>query len=146
MNIKRTFFQFDSRQFGFPDMSSSPNPQPDADQLEAAVDQAIAACDGDAREAIKALIVANAFLEPSWRNCGLRPGRAMRAASCCSVIARIGMTKLAKDRSAPTATGRHEEGWVLAGLDQVNSADSPVVDRPICSVRGIAQKNVRDKK
>ena len=44
-------------------MSSSPNPQPDADQLEAAVDQAIAACDGDAREAIKALIVANAFLE-----------------------------------------------------------------------------------
>jgi len=31
--------------------------------LEAAADQAIAACDGDAREAAKALIVANAFLE-----------------------------------------------------------------------------------
>jgi hypothetical protein len=31
--------------------------------LEAAADQAIAACDGDAREAVKALIVANAFLE-----------------------------------------------------------------------------------
>jgi hypothetical protein len=45
-------------------MSSSPNPkQPDADQLEAAADQAIAACAGDAREAVKALIVANAFLE-----------------------------------------------------------------------------------
>jgi hypothetical protein len=41
-----------------------PNPeQSDADQLEAAADQAIAACDGDAREAIKALIVANHFLE-----------------------------------------------------------------------------------
>ena len=44
-------------------MSSAPNPQSDADQLEAAADQAIAACDGDAREAVKALIVANHFLE-----------------------------------------------------------------------------------
>jgi hypothetical protein len=41
-----------------------PNPeQSDADQLEAAADQAIAVCDGDMREAIKALIVANLFLE-----------------------------------------------------------------------------------
>jgi len=44
-------------------MSSAPNPQTDADQLEAAADQAIAACNGDARETVKALIVANAFLE-----------------------------------------------------------------------------------
>jgi hypothetical protein len=44
-------------------MSSTPNPQSDADQLEAAADQAIAACGGDAREAVKALIVANVFLE-----------------------------------------------------------------------------------
>jgi hypothetical protein len=42
---------------------SEPQPQSDADQLEAAADQAIAACGGDAREAVKALIVANAFLE-----------------------------------------------------------------------------------
>jgi len=42
---------------------SAPNPQSDADELEAAVDQAIAACGGDAREAVKALIVANDFLE-----------------------------------------------------------------------------------
>ena len=44
-------------------MSSSPNPQSDSDQLNAAADQAIAACGGDAREAVKALIVANHFLE-----------------------------------------------------------------------------------
>jgi hypothetical protein len=44
-------------------MSLSPNPQSDADQLEFAADQAIAACDGDVREAVKALIVANHFLE-----------------------------------------------------------------------------------
>jgi hypothetical protein len=44
-------------------MSSSPNPQSDTDQLEAAADQAVAACGGDAREAVKALIVANALLE-----------------------------------------------------------------------------------
>jgi hypothetical protein len=40
-----------------------PNLQADADQLEAATDQAIAACGGNAREAVRALIVANEFLE-----------------------------------------------------------------------------------
>jgi hypothetical protein len=39
------------------------HPQLDADQLEVAADQAVAACGGDAREAVKALIVANQFLE-----------------------------------------------------------------------------------
>jgi hypothetical protein len=33
------------------------------DRLEAATDQAIAACGGNARDAVKALIVANEFLE-----------------------------------------------------------------------------------
>ena len=42
--------------------ASQPNAQ-DADGLETAVDQAIAACDGDMRSAIRALIVANEFLE-----------------------------------------------------------------------------------
>ena len=37
--------------------------QPDVDPLEVATDQAIAACGGNAREAVKALIVANEFLE-----------------------------------------------------------------------------------
>jgi hypothetical protein len=41
---------------------SQPNAQ-DADELEAAVDQAIAACEGDMRSAIRALIVANEYLE-----------------------------------------------------------------------------------
>jgi hypothetical protein len=35
----------------------------EAQQLDAAADQAIAACGGDAREAVKALLVANEFLE-----------------------------------------------------------------------------------
>jgi hypothetical protein len=52
-------------------MSSAPNPQSDPDQLEAATDQAIAACGGDAREAVKALIVANHFLETELEK--LRP-------------------------------------------------------------------------
>jgi stage V sporulation protein SpoVS len=43
--------------------SAAPNPQADADQLEAAADQAIAACGGNARDAVKALIVANDYLE-----------------------------------------------------------------------------------
>lgn len=37
--------------------------QSDAQALEAAADQAIAACGGDAREAVKALLIANEFLE-----------------------------------------------------------------------------------
>jgi hypothetical protein len=41
---------------------SQPNAQ-DADELEAAVDQAIAACGGDMRSTIRALIVANEYLE-----------------------------------------------------------------------------------
>jgi hypothetical protein len=42
--------------------SSQENPEED-DGLEAAVDQAIAACGGDMRSTIRALIVANEFLE-----------------------------------------------------------------------------------
>jgi hypothetical protein len=41
---------------------SKPNAQ-DADELELAVDQAIAACGGDMRSTIRALIVANEYLE-----------------------------------------------------------------------------------
>jgi hypothetical protein len=43
--------------------STALNPQADADRLEIAADQAIAVCGGDARDAVKALIVANEFLE-----------------------------------------------------------------------------------
>jgi hypothetical protein len=43
--------------------SAAPNPEADADRLEAAADEAITACGGDPRDAVKALIVANEFLE-----------------------------------------------------------------------------------
>jgi stage V sporulation protein SpoVS len=43
--------------------NAAPNQQADADRLEAAVDQAIAACGGNVRDALKALIVANEYLE-----------------------------------------------------------------------------------
>jgi hypothetical protein len=44
-------------------MSSVSQPNQQDDGLEAAVDEAIAACGGDARAAVRALIVANNFLE-----------------------------------------------------------------------------------
>jgi hypothetical protein len=44
-------------------MSSDPQAKIAEDDLEAAVDQAIAACDGDLRATIRALILANNFLE-----------------------------------------------------------------------------------
>jgi hypothetical protein len=43
------------------DPASQLSPEPD--QLEAAAHQAIAGCDGDVRDAVKALIVVNEFLE-----------------------------------------------------------------------------------
>ena len=50
-------------------MSSRPQPNTrDADGLEAAVDQAIAACGGDLRSTIRALIVANDYLETEVGN------------------------------------------------------------------------------
>lgn len=61
-------------------MSALPeeNSQTEADQLEAAVDQAIAACGGDPRATIRALILTNEFLEASaskgFRR-GIGPGR-----------------------------------------------------------------------
>jgi hypothetical protein len=45
--------------------SSAEHAGPAPERLEAAVDQAIAACGGDMRATIKALIVANEFLEAS---------------------------------------------------------------------------------
>ena len=45
-------------------MSSHPQPDPTDDtELESAVDQAIAACGGDLRATVRALIVANDYLE-----------------------------------------------------------------------------------
>lgn len=43
--------------------SSAPNPEPEPDALEAATDQAIAACDGDVRATVRALIIATRLLE-----------------------------------------------------------------------------------
>ena len=49
-------------------MSSEPQPNTqDADELEAEIDQAIIACDGDMRATIRALIVANNYLESEVR-------------------------------------------------------------------------------
>ena len=43
--------------------STAPNPQADADRLEAAADQAIEVCGGDMRGALKAMIVGNDYPE-----------------------------------------------------------------------------------
>ena len=43
--------------------SAEPNPQAEPDRLEVATDQAIAACGGNTRNAVKALLVTNEFLE-----------------------------------------------------------------------------------
>jgi stage V sporulation protein SpoVS len=54
---------FDFRQAQPMPQSAAPSPQGDADQLKAATEQAIAACGGNARDAVKALLVTNEFLE-----------------------------------------------------------------------------------
>ena len=47
--------------------TATPNSKDDVDRLEVATDQAIAACGGNARDAVKALIVANEFLEAEMK-------------------------------------------------------------------------------
>ena len=60
---------------------AAPNSQGDnVDRLEAATDQAIAACGGDARETVKALIVANEFLEAQVADLQAAVSTATRAA------------------------------------------------------------------
>jgi hypothetical protein len=44
-------------------LPSAPDLQADGDRLEVATAQAIAACGGNARDAVKALLVANEYLE-----------------------------------------------------------------------------------
>jgi len=57
--------------------STSEQPGPAPTDLDAATDQAMAACGGDARETMKTLIVANDFLEASSTGSGgrCRPAR-----------------------------------------------------------------------
>ena len=64
-------------------------------RLDAAADQAVAACGGDAREAVKALIVANHFLETDLEKLkavvSMGYARGKLLPRHCRVIARIGM-------------------------------------------------------
>jgi hypothetical protein len=46
----------------------SANPHPEPDRLETATDEAIAACGGDVRAALKAMIAANEQLQASVSN------------------------------------------------------------------------------
>lgn len=46
-----------------------PDPHAESDRLDVAADQAIAACGGDQRSAIRALILANEYLEFELTQC-----------------------------------------------------------------------------
>ena len=50
-------------QRGTSNLNPESQPSPEPDRLAVAADEAIAACGGDARDAVRALIVANEFLE-----------------------------------------------------------------------------------
>jgi hypothetical protein len=47
--------------------TAAPISKADVDRLEVATDEAIAACGGNARDAVKALIIANEFLEAEMK-------------------------------------------------------------------------------
>jgi hypothetical protein len=79
-------------------MPADPETQPtsEPDQLDVATEQAIAACGGDARNAVKALIVANEFLETQIAElqAAVSNGYARANLNSCRVIGRIGMIEL----------------------------------------------------
>jgi hypothetical protein len=58
-------------------VAGEPELQEQAGDLDAGVEAAIAACDGDARAAVRALLVASSFLEAELEGCG----RSFRAGS-----------------------------------------------------------------
>ena len=65
-------------------MPANPRPIPECDPLELATDQVIAACDGDVRAAVRALIIAKGLLEAELNDVyaatskGYARGRIMR--------------------------------------------------------------------
>jgi hypothetical protein len=63
MNNKRRQRMCNMNGHATPAPAAAANALESEEILDAAADEAIAACDGDAREAVKALIVANRFLE-----------------------------------------------------------------------------------
>jgi hypothetical protein len=73
-----------------------PNPQPEIDRLYAAADQVIAACGGDIRAALKAMIAANEQLQASVSN-GFTRGVRRRATARIGTTRRRAMTDIASD-------------------------------------------------
>jgi hypothetical protein len=84
-------------------MSETASP-PDIDHYEQACDQAIAMCDGNLRSTIKALIMANEYLETE-----LQELQAAVSCGCAPAIA----------RSSEVGTGSREES--ASKLTQANS-------------------------
>jgi len=72
----------------------APLTQPDAGELDAAVDEAIAACGGDTRGTLKSLIVANGYLEAEVKQLQAPVSNSYRVGSFSfrRATARIGMT------------------------------------------------------
>ena len=73
----------------------------DSSRYEQACDQAIAMCDGNLRSTIKALIMANEYLETELHelqaaaSAGRAPARSLRAAGRCRLIDRTGAKTMA---------------------------------------------------
>jgi hypothetical protein len=95
-------------------MSDSPElSTPAPEDIEAAADQAITACDGDAREAVKALIVANSFLEMQTieLRAAVSTGYSRGDTNCRA--ARIGTTDPGR---LPTVKKVRQDRALIAGL------------------------------
>lgn len=83
-------------------MPAEPKSQPTSapDRLEVTTDQTIAACGGNARDAVKALIVANEFLEAQVKElqAAVSKGHVRGNSNPCRATARIGMIDLESGR------------------------------------------------
>ncbi len=98
-------------------MPADPESQPELepDRLEVATDQAIAACGGNARDAVKALIVANEFMESEV--CEL-----MHAVS--HAYAREDLRPIPADRGGRASA--HCNGGSIGGAQGIEPWTSPV--------------------
>ena len=90
---------------------SVPRAQPN-DGLEVAVDQAISACGGDLRATIRALVVANDYLETEVTELMKRSATPMRAAGLPAIPAET--ADRSRGRRPPGTAGRYE---TVASID-----------------------------
>jgi hypothetical protein len=109
-------------------MPQSAAPESEADRLEAAADQAIAVCGGDVRAALKALIVANEYLESEVSELMKAVSRAYVRGEIPHLFRLIGMRSIAAGGHDLQRMSERRTAYIAALKAADNDDISPLMD------------------